>query len=294
MDPAPDSPTPVSRGWKSLFPEPLKRPLRPLWKKVTEPKPFDYFGHRTRELQRLLGDPQFLADFAANQPLPDGFGHGFDERLVEFPWLLSRLAPIAARTLDLGSTLNHEFILTHERIAPRDLTIVTLEPEDVCFWQRRISYLYCDARALPFRDGWFDEVISISTLEHIGLDNTRFYSQREAYRETNRRSYLVALTEMWRVLKSGGTMLLTIPFGRALDYQWFQQFDGAMVDEILATLAPAHTSETYYRYRSSAWVLTDRAGSADAESFHDAPDSGKGDIPKASGAIVALRLQKAG
>ena len=285
----------VGFNWKHLVPGWIRDPLRPLWKRLTSPKPVDYAAYvrvRTRELQPLLADGRLLADFAAERPLPPGFGHGLDERIVEFPWLVAHLQAVPARMLDVGSTLNHEFLLTQECFTMRDLTIVTLEPEELCFSQRRISYVYDDARSLPFRDGWFDEVVSISTLEHIGLDNTRFYSQRTAYRENDRSSYLLALKEMWRVLKPGGICLLTVPFGQAADYTWFQQFDGTMVDEMIATLSPAQTSETYYRYLGGSWRLCTRGECADAMSFHDEPGAGKGDVPKASGAIVALKMNK--
>ena len=92
----------ASFNWKRLVPGWIRNPLRPLWKRLTSPKPADYaayVGVRTRELQRLLADAQLLADFAAERPLPPGFGHGFDERIVEFPWLVARLPAVPALSL---------------------------------------------------------------------------------------------------------------------------------------------------------------------------------------------------
>ena len=286
---------PKTTGWKGMVPERIKRPARHLWKTVVNlgaPKPYVYFGHRTREIERILGDTQILDDFATKRELPTGFGRGFDERVVEFPWLLSRLKDTSVKTLDIGSTLNHRFILEQKRLAAREITVVTLEPEDVCFWQKRISYIYCDARALPFRDEWFDEVVSISALEHVGLDNTRFYSQRSAFNQSDRRAWITAIGEMWRVLRPGGVCFLTMPFGRKMEYGWFQQFDSTMVDEIMVMLKPANFSETYFRYVGTGWELADRLACSDSLSFHDDPRAGQQDVPKAAGAVVALELTK--
>lgn len=54
-----------------------------------------------------------------------------------------------------------------------------------------------DATNLDFPDKTFDAVISISVIEHIGKDGD-----------------LLAIKEMWRVLKPGGILILTFPVSR--------------------------------------------------------------------------------
>ena len=41
---------------------------------------------------------------------------------------------------------------------------------------RGISYVYCDLRDLPLRDAFYDTVISLSTLEHVGMDDEHYGS----------------------------------------------------------------------------------------------------------------------
>lgn len=110
--------------------------------------------------------------FATGAPLPAGYGAGFDERLVEFPWALAQ--GLGGRVLDAGSTLNHAYVLDAVMPEVDEQHVVTLAPEPRAFWQRGISYVFADLRELPYRDGWFDSVVSLSVLEHVGMDNALY------------------------------------------------------------------------------------------------------------------------
>lgn len=116
----------------------------------------------------VINDSEWQELFAQGRDLPARLGRGFDERVVEYGWLISR--QIRGRVLDAGSVLNHRHVL--ERLLPTiaNLTIATLAPEAATFVELGVSYLYGDVRELPFCDGWFDEVICLSTLEHVGMD----------------------------------------------------------------------------------------------------------------------------
>lgn len=138
----------------------------------TTPWTIDYVETHRRLVAALLDDRAAIGLFASSERLPNGWGIGFDERVVEYPWLLAQEP--AGKTLDAGSVLNHAHIL--DRFQPRlsNLHIVTLAPEEIAFTERRISYLFADLRDLPYKDGWFDTVISVSTLEHVGMDNSLY------------------------------------------------------------------------------------------------------------------------
>jgi len=66
-----------------------------------------------------------------------------------------------------------------------------------------------DVRKLPYADGSFDLVTCISTLEHIGMDNSEWHI--EGGQETE--GDLKALVEMRRVLSGEGRLPVTVPFG---------------------------------------------------------------------------------
>jgi Methyltransferase domain len=132
----------------------------------------EYVDVHRRLVSEVLDDPALVKAFGAGGPLPSGYGVGIDERVVEFPWLFAQ--HLRGRTLDAGSALNHAHIL--DRVLPRidELHVVTLEPEDLAFTERRVSYVYADLRDLPYKDGYFDSVVCLSTLEHVGMENTRY------------------------------------------------------------------------------------------------------------------------
>jgi SAM-dependent methyltransferase len=244
-----------------------------------------YAPHKVSELRRLLEVP-----FDSNQIL-QGFGYRLDERLVEYPWLFSRLPAGPGELLDAGSVLNHDFILSHPRLKSKKITIMTLAPEDHSFWERGINYIYGDLRHTYFRDECLDFVVCISTLEHIGLDNQRFHAGE--LHEKASGSHLAAVQEFRRTLKSGGRCYITVPFGKKFRGQWHQVFDGAMVDEMVAAFAPAWLAETYFRHLAGVgWQRSSRSASADAVYFDHEVDQPWAGCPAAAEAIVCLELVK--
>jgi len=73
-----------------------------------------------------------------------------------------------------------------------------------------------DVRDLPFPDGSFDFALFVSTLEHVGLDNT-VYGVDAARDEGGQPA---ALRELHRVLARDGRLLLSVPTGVRDDQGW--------------------------------------------------------------------------
>ena len=103
--------------------------------------------------------------------------------------------------LDAGSTLNHPHVLIRLRPRVEELHIVTLAPEPQSFPFLDVSYLYADLRELPMRDGTYDRVVSISTLEHVGMDNAQ-YGDASPRSPTPPRDLAAAMGELRRVLQA--------------------------------------------------------------------------------------------
>ena len=87
-----------------------------------------------------------------------------------------------------------------------------------------------DALALPFADGAFDRVIAAEVLEHVP-------------------AHEVAITELARVLRPGGTLAVTVP-------RWFpERVCWALADEYHAPDVPdGHVR--IYRRSELAWLVT--------------------------------------
>ena len=80
-----------------------------------------------------LNDENLIQHFRQNQSLPDGYGMYLDERVVEYPWVISRLNSEPAYLLDAGSVLNYHYIISHRILQTRKVSIITLAPEVNCF-----------------------------------------------------------------------------------------------------------------------------------------------------------------
>jgi SAM-dependent methyltransferase len=248
-----------------------------------------YAEYKELQLRRALRDRRLIAAFAARAPLPGGYGARLDERLVEYPWLYSRLSDRSARLLDAGNTLNHRLVLALPRLAQRSIVCMTLAHE-IGLGFPHVTYTRADLRRPPFATAAFDEIACISTLEHVGMDNTRLYTDHQAFREARRDDYLAAVRALKALLRPGGRLFLTVPFGRYEDHGWLQQFDSARLDEIVAHFAPSTSDVTAYRYANDGWQIATLDECADCRYFdvHAARTSSDG--AAAARAVACLEL----
>jgi SAM-dependent methyltransferase len=251
-----------------------------------------YTEVKRRAIAAAIANPDVVARFAGRQPLPAGYGARLDERIVEFPWVLSKLPDGPARLLDAGATLNHVPILRHSRLAEKRLVFVALAPTHVDI-RASVSYLYDDLRHLIVRDEVFDLVTCVSTLEHIGLDNTQLYIGDRSYAEHDLNGFASALQNMRRALKPGGRLLITVPFGRAEDHGWLQQFDLAGIERVIQAFDGELLGATYYAYAADGWQLSTAEACADARYYdYHADPSPQPDGAAAARAVCCLELRR--
>jgi SAM-dependent methyltransferase len=249
----------------------------------------DEYAERHAEfVSYALDSSDLLGRFARRRRLPRGYGVGLDERVVEYPG--TRAQGPADRTLDAGSTLNHAHVL--DRFQPRvaELDIVTLAAEPVSFPERGISYVYEDLRALSYDDDRFDTVVSISTLEHVGME-TALYGIESPRAADPTRELHRALSELVRVLAPGGMLLVTVPYGAAEDHGWFRQLDAHDVNDLVSFAGCRRVSIAVYRYAPDGWQVSDLERAAGSR-YHDhrreprpAPD-----LAAAARAVACLRF----
>jgi SAM-dependent methyltransferase len=220
-----------------------------------------WVAHHRRSVASALADRTLLDRFRRGEQLPEAYGADLDERVIEFPWALAQ-AP-RGRALDAGSALNHRHVLPHFRSSVTALHVVTLVPEEMSFPELDVSYIYADLRDLPMKDGLYDTVISISTLEHVGMDNSGYGAPGAAAADPAEATR-VAVRELRRVLAPAGRLLITVPYGAGEDHGWLRQFTRPDLEDVVATAQPAEFAITVYRRAPSGWQLSDPVESRSA------------------------------
>lgn len=205
---------------------------------------------------------------------PDGRygwnGAGLDERVVEYPWIFERVqaAPRKERVLDAGSVLNFDRILEPwRRLGLPPVSIVTLGYEGHASVSNEVRYEFADLRRLPYRDEWFPVVLSVSTLEHVGLDNAIYGAAAAAVATASDpdREAGLAMRELHRVTSAGGTLLVSVPFGTRSNRGWFRIFNKEDLDRLIGVPGWRDVRPRFYRSLREGW----RECSAD-----DAKDAG--------------------
>jgi SAM-dependent methyltransferase len=232
----------------------------------------------TREYRRALGSPH---RFPTGIALPRPCGAGLPERVVEL--LLARLSyGPGALVLDVGHANSME---CHREMirslpAPREITGIDMaEPVyDVAeLYTRSVRGDIC---ATGFADNEFDLVWCISSLEHIGMDNSG-YGEPDSAGATAER----AVEEMLRVTRPGGSVLVTVPYGKYEDHGWFRNFDRETWQTLLETVRDhAQVHELYFGHGQGGWVRVDA---------EDLGDTGYADQRNAGAAgLAAVILDK--
>lgn len=137
-----------------------------------------------------------------------GFGYSCpsevkNSRFVEYSWVLRNLdVSSLGRILDVGSTGSTFPIL----LASFGYDVYSIDVREYD-WKppQNVTFILGDIRHSKFQKGFFDGVTAVSTIEHVGLG--RYGDPQDTEGDIR------ALTEIARILKSGGKLLITIPFG---------------------------------------------------------------------------------
>jgi len=194
--------------------------------------------------------------------------------------------------LDAGSVLNFEFILDNPVFRSRTIVVYNLSPESVVR-RSNVSYIYGDLRNTILKNECFDEIVCISTLEHVGMNNTMLYSKNTRFNECRLDDYQNVIKEFQRLLKPGGRLFITVPYGRYQNLGWLQQFDAQMIRKVLDTFQGSLNSVVYYKYFSDGWRSADADMCADCCYFdiHSQP-AYESDYAAAARAVVCIKMVK--
>ncbi len=257
-------------------------PLRQFVYKTTGRKPWSYGYTDTKwvDINHAINDNKTLTAFKENT-IPSKFGIGYDERIVEYPWIFSHLkSSPKSSILDAGSTFNFKSIVEHALVKTKELTIYTYYPESDNFLNNRISYTFGDLRDLPFKANLYDEIVCQSTIEHVDMDNSIYGYDLPPNTEATQKSYeyIKVVEELVRVLKPGGQLLLTFPYGKFENHGFFQQFDEEMVNRITDLMnSKGISKKEFIIYSKDGWKFDKQENCNNSVSHNPHTGKNKGD-----------------
>lgn len=164
-------------------------------------EPVDWLGRTLDRARHRLGP--WLA--GRTEPI-------LTERVVEYPWVFQTMPPPPARVLDFGA---------YEDLLPLHLAALGYEvvARDVRPYPFSHPRLQVDARDIfdGVEPRSFDVVVSVSTIEHVGLPGSGGREDAEG----DRRCVELLLAG----LRPGGLLVATVPFGAAATFPGFRVYD---------------------------------------------------------------------
>jgi len=184
-----------------------------------------------------------------------------NERIIEIPFVIRALSGLTDGSciLDLGCSGSP---------LPLYLSALGLRVTGLDF--RRFPYTFAnfefvqgDILEMPFDDAFFDAVTCISTLEHLGLG---YYQDPKSDRPADER----AMQEIGRVLKSGGRLVLSVPYGIPGQNEHQRIYNEARLTELLAGWRIERKQYYVKVFPDGAWnnfwakVSAEKAGRVDA------------------------------
>jgi SAM-dependent methyltransferase len=210
------------------------------WATFLPPARFAY-RYRWRLLGWMLDGHVFLREaFYRAWPKAIWRELAVNERIVELPFVFRGLRlPPESRVLDVGS----QWSVVPLHLAALGYRTVAMDLAHVPIQGGGADLVRADVRRSPFREGAFDGATMVSTLEHIGIG---FYDESQA-----REDDVVAMDELRRIVKPGGLLVLTVPFGRGGSGSLQRAYDGPRLRRV--TQGWTWTEARFFARHLASW-----------------------------------------
>lgn len=179
---------------------------------------------------------------SSNFILPyEPFGIDDSERCIEIPWAISCYNG-EERILDVG------YANAEDRYLEQLLSLNIKELHGIDIIEKNVEGIIShksDIRNTNFPDQFFDMIYCISAIEHIGRDNSAY---KKDFCEYSKDGDIEALSEICRITKDGGKIVITVPFGKYHNYGWFIHYDEERWNKLIKSVNCNTIREDFYKY----------------------------------------------
>ncbi len=174
---------------------------------------------------------------------------GFSEQMIEYALLFQNLPADARHVLDFGCVEN----VLPMMLCSLGYRVTGMDFRPYPFTHPNFTAIQGDVLTWEAPEAAFDVVISISTVEHVGLG----YSGDPVENDGDRR----AVEKLWRALRPGGLLYLTVPAGAPKIARGYRTYDRARLD----ALVPGDKTVRFFRkpHRTGAWEPVSDAATID-------------------------------
>ena len=215
-----------------------------------------------------FGKSKFWTIYMVNR-LISFLGYSNYTRAIEYPWCLSRVKD-GKNILEVGCVTSYfSHVLSTKK---RDMHGIDLR--EYPSKPKKMRFMREDIRTIELDKDFFDVIVSISTIEHIGLDG---YGTE--IKDNN--GDLVAMKRLKEALKPGGRFLITVPYAGKFGYT--SVFTRIYDEDRIAKLTEGYivSEKSYFIYQSRRWAKVSK---------EKAQEWGKPE--RAKFAIICLALSK--
>ncbi len=165
------------------------------------------------------------------------------ERIVEIPFLYKNLDyDKNNKILDLGCVGSKISL----QLASLGFNVVGIDFRPFIFKHKNLEFIQGNFFEINLPAESFDCVICISTIEHIGLlaYNLKPFDQGDKK----------AIEKIYTLLKKGGKLILTVPYGKAIINQFERNYDQKSLNQLIK-MFKIDEFEIYEKSKSG-WILS--------------------------------------
>jgi len=173
-----------------------------------------YFARRDPLIQSLivrLRDGETLTDV-----LREFDGNLYDERICEYPYVVHWLLEMekGSDLLDIGCVMNNKLMTTVVRELCGRVWLLNPARDPIIHLQNPLQYELARLEAAFENGEQFPCITCLSTIEHIGFDNSQYRVESlPAYYRPTDEPLISSVSKIADLLAPGGSVLISVPFG---------------------------------------------------------------------------------